>query len=84
MNMELMTMTAFARRLGIDIEDISPEDTVMSLVGDERYLFSHILLDLHEKLNLPTVAFEQGEEFNLFESISDVARFFSEKVCQMQ
>lgn len=79
-NINEAVLKVLCDRLKYDEEEISKEDTLESLIGNEMYLLSHIILDIHERLNLKRYELKTNEEFNVFVTVSDLIKYFSEKV----
>lgn len=74
---ETCVLQCFARKMGMEIEELSLQDTVKAIINDEHYLLSHILLDIHEVLRLNTVDYDANDEFTQFNTVEDIVRYFS-------
>lgn len=72
-----VVLDCISNRCHMEIEEISLEDTVQSIIGGEFYLLPHILLDIHEKLDLRTIGYEQNNEFEIFKTVNDLIQFFA-------
>jgi len=72
-----LVISSFAERCQMDSEEIAVEDTIQSIIGTEFYLFSHILLDIHEKMGITSLEFDANKEFELFHTLQDVIDYLA-------
>jgi len=68
----IVTLNSFSKRLKKEMGEIPLETPIKELVQNNMYILSHILLDIHENLELDTLAYPINQEAQLFPTVQSV------------
>jgi 3-oxoacyl-ACP reductase-like protein len=69
---KIVTLNCFSKRLKMEMNEISLDAPIKELVNNNMYVLSHILVDIHENLELDTISYPINQESELFPTVQSV------------
>jgi hypothetical protein len=76
---KIVTLNCFSKRLKKEMEEISLEAPMKEIINNNMYVLSHILIDIHENLELDSISYDYNKEAELFPTVQSVIDYLLKK-----